>query len=64
MLAATRIAKMTTFEQLVDEATGASIVRVGQVVTDQTPFRKVSSFAPRRRLGSRIRHAAECLGRG
>ncbi len=33
--------KMTTFEQAVDKATGASIVRVGQVVTDQTPFRKV-----------------------
>src|SRR5579871_5768513 len=33
--------KMTTFEQAVDKATGASVVQVGAVVADQAPFRKV-----------------------
>ena len=32
---------MTTFEQAVDKATGASIVRVGQVSNKRPPFRKV-----------------------
>ena len=33
--------KMATFEQAMDKATGAPIVQAGQVVLDQTPFRKV-----------------------
>jgi flagellar basal-body rod protein FlgC len=33
--------KMTTFEEAIDKATGAPIVKAGSVVLDQTPFRKV-----------------------
>ncbi len=33
--------KMTTFEQAVDRATGAGIVRTGRTVLDNTPFRTV-----------------------
>ena len=32
---------MTTFEQAVDKATGAAIVRTGRTVLDNTPFRTV-----------------------
>lgn len=33
--------KMTTFEQAVDKATGAAMVRTGRTVLDNTPFRTV-----------------------
>ena len=33
--------KLTTFEEAVDKATGASIVRAGPVVLDPTPFHRI-----------------------
>ena len=33
--------KLVTFEELIDKATGASIVRTGRPVTDNTAFRTV-----------------------